>query len=280
LITYHTFRHIHTHKYRYEPDENVKDEDVLATRRTMHLTNSAVNMKAYRNNDDDDDNDEEENLETMWSVKTLEEELGHDRFEKIWSEIQNAATQLLCNWDTERTDEIRKTRDVSTVNLFVDAVSPLQRNCFDLYGMDVIIRDDDTPLVMEMNKMPSLAVKSDVHRDVKVKLIHDILHTIVEPMLKARGANSGGSAKIDSDFQQRLDSYLNSQIGGIATLSETSSRVLWMADEQRKRSEDGELELIYPRKDKLDSYHQQCHRLAKATLLEKVHLDFLKKEGS
>ena len=28
----------------YDPDENVDDEDVLATRRTMHLTNSAVNM--------------------------------------------------------------------------------------------------------------------------------------------------------------------------------------------------------------------------------------------
>jgi hypothetical protein len=29
----------------YDPDENVDDEDVLETRRTMHLTNSAVNMK-------------------------------------------------------------------------------------------------------------------------------------------------------------------------------------------------------------------------------------------
>ena len=251
----------------YEPDENIDDEDVLATRRTMHLTNSAINMNVHRD-------DETEPQETMWSVRSLENELGQERFETIWSEIQNAATQLFCNWDSERTDQDRKRRDTSTVNLFVDAVSPLQRNCFDLYGMDVIIRDDDVPLVMELNKMPSLAVKSKTHRDVKVGLMRDVIRTIVNPMLETRRSHSGGSSQIEASFQSKLDSYLNDQS---ATLSDMSSRLLWMAHEQRERSKMGNLELIYPLVDRLETYHQTCHRLAKATPLESVHLDFLQK---
>jgi len=73
----------------------------------------------------------------MWNVRKLEQELGQERFEKIWSEIQVAATQLFCNWDSGRTDQDRTSRDTSTVNLFVDAVSPLQRNCFDLYAISL-----------------------------------------------------------------------------------------------------------------------------------------------
>lgn len=145
--------------------------------------------------------------------------------------------------------------------------------------MDVIIRDDDVPLVMELNKMPSMAVKSDTHRQVKVSLMRDVVHTIVRPMLEARRSNSGGSANIETSFQDKLNSYLNDQSGGVATLSDMSSRLLWMAHEQRERSKKGDLELIYPLKQHLDTYHQTCHRLAKATPLESVHLDFLKSSG-
>ena len=74
--------------------------------------------------------------------------------------------------------------------------------------MDVIIRDDDVPLVMELNKMPSMAVKSDTHRQVKVSLMRDVVHTIVRPMLEARRSNSGGSAKIETSFQDKLNSYV------------------------------------------------------------------------
>jgi hypothetical protein len=142
--------------------------------------------------------------------------------------------------------------------------------------MDVIIRDDDVPLVMELNKMPSMAVKSDTHRQVKVSLMRDVVHTIVRPMLEARRSNSGGSANIETSFQDKLNSYLYDQSGGVATLSDMSSRLLWMAHEQRERSKKGDLELIYPLKQHLDTYHQTCYRLAKATPLESVHLDFLK----
>lgn len=61
-------------------------------------------------------------------------------------------------------------------------------------------------------------------------------------------------------------------------LSETSSRVLWMVDEQRRRSENeaNKLELIYPRIDRLDTYHSQCHRLAMVTTVGKSALGFFK----
>lgn len=259
----------------YEPDETDDEEgNVLSSRRTMHLTNSAVNMKAYRHNDDDDGDDDdddkemdkEEDVVTMWSVSKLEQELGKTRFDSIWSEIQDATMQLFCNWDTSRTDPERAKRDLSTVNLFVDAVSPLQRNCFDLYGLDVIIREDDVcyysffsfcfivreivggfsllraqvfafislitpcfllnkfnsqvPLIMELNKMPSLAVKSDVHREVKTGLMKDLVNVVVNPILNARDAISGGASKIPKTFQNRLDNYLDLKHGSAGMLEE------------------------------------------------------------
>lgn len=272
------------------------DGDLVGAQRFMHLTNSAINLKSHatRTKDEDDDEDEDtEDITTMWTLDRLRRTLGEDRFDAIWEDVKRATTQLFCNWDTKRTDgdrEMWKDSSPADAESFVDAVTLLQRNCFDLYGLDVVVRDDDVPIVMELNKMPSLSVESPVHREVKTALMEDIVRVVVSPLLRGRDPSEGGGTDVDASFRHLLDSFLREDAGRPSrTLSDATVRALWIAQEQRRlvrnpdrktREWDG-FDVAYPVAEDLHTYDDQCHLLGARSSLERLHLDLVRaREGT
>jgi len=248
--------------------------DVMKENQLMHLTNSAVNLGAGTSDD------------TMWTLARLKEKLGEELFQKTWREVHKSMTHLFCNWDLLRTDRLRKGSEDPSQTL--DATTHLQKSCFDLYGLDVIVRDDLVPVIMEINKMPSLAVQSKVHKEVKVPLVRDIARTIVRPLLLSRPEDKGG-VPLDATFTREIDKFLDTCGGEDAPpkspgppgysrpceLSDAARRALWALDLQIRQLPTSNFDLVYPHATDLSKYSRQCQQLGSRSPMEDLHLDLL-----
>lgn len=53
-----------------------------------------------------------------------------------------------------------------------------RKNCFELYGFDVLLDDKLSPWLLEVNVCPSLSSSSPLDRKIKTTLISDILNLL------------------------------------------------------------------------------------------------------
>jgi len=60
----------------------------------------------------------------MWSMARLTKEVGKERIDKVMAEVDKAVAQLLCNWDTSRTDKARGAS--ASYKAFLDSVTTKQ----------------------------------------------------------------------------------------------------------------------------------------------------------
>ncbi|KAK7084364.1 putative tubulin polyglutamylase ttll2 [Halocaridina rubra] len=58
---------------------------------------------------------------------------------------------------------------------------PHHHNCFELYGFDILIDDTLTPLLLEVNRCPSLSYDCDVDRVVKKPMLHHLFDLLGPP---------------------------------------------------------------------------------------------------
>jgi hypothetical protein len=76
----------------------------------------------------------------------------------------------------------RRVKEVVVKSLVcVDDVIPNQPNCFELYGYDVLLDDEQKAHLIEVNSSPSLGVDSDLDTAVKLSLVRDIAR-VVDPL--------------------------------------------------------------------------------------------------
>ena len=65
---------------------------------------------------------------------------------------------------------------------------PHRRNCFELYGFDILIDSDLKPWLLEVNLSPSLNCDTPIDMKIKSALLCDLLNLIgipaVDPVLK------------------------------------------------------------------------------------------------
>lgn len=67
---------------------------------------------------------------------------------------------------------------VKTLKCMAKVMSP-ERNCFELYGFDVLIDDNFKPWLIEVNGSPSMRANTKEDKVLKVGLVDDVL-TIVD----------------------------------------------------------------------------------------------------
>jgi len=133
-------------------------------RRFVHLTNYSVNKKSkkFQKNDDVD-----EAAGHKWSLKSLWPELdklGYDT-KQIWVDIKDIVLKTLIAAESHIVSQLHKN-------------CASQKNCFELFGFDIMLDKKSKVHLIEVNVSPSLHSNSKLDEAIKGHLIADVFNTI------------------------------------------------------------------------------------------------------
>jgi len=132
-------------------------------RRFVHLTNYSVNKKSRKFESNDNAG---EAVGHKWSLRVLWgelEKLGYDT-DKIWSDIKDVVLKTLIASESH-----------IVTQLHTHCAS--QRNCFELFGFDIMLDKKAKVILIEVNVSPSLHSNSKLDQDIKGHLVADIFNT-------------------------------------------------------------------------------------------------------
>jgi tubulin polyglutamylase TTLL4 len=144
--------------------------------RFAHLTNYSVNKKAdvfkaaAYDPDGTSENQQSEDVEGFkWSLKAfkrwLTDKEGTQRMEEVFAKIHDICVKTIIAAEGEITPQLQR--------------SVLYRtNCFELFGMDVILDENLNPQLLEVNVSPSLMGSSPLDKRIKGMMVADVLHTV------------------------------------------------------------------------------------------------------
>jgi len=131
--------------------------------RFMHLTNYSVNKhnEAFEFNDNSDNDD----VGTKWSLKALRrklEAMGVDHH-TLWKRIHHVIIMTFLSCEHQ-------------VNAAIDMHVPYKnKNCFQLFGFDILVDEHLEPVLIEINFSPSLACGTPLDLKIKSTVIADTL---------------------------------------------------------------------------------------------------------
>ena len=188
--------------------------------RFMHLTNYSVNK--HNANFEFNEGNAAEDVGSKWSLGAFRkwmERQGMDH-RKLWKRIHHVIIMTFLSIESQ-------------VNSAVDMHVPYKsRNCFQLFGFDILIDENLEPVLIEINFSPSLACGTPLDLRVKAAVIADTLSLAgVQPYddvkmngrirppdaRKKRGNGKGdkkkGNRKKGSE-KRRIDSGSNPQLTG------------------------------------------------------------------
>jgi tubulin polyglutamylase TTLL4 len=188
--------------------------------RRMHLTNYSVNKgaRAFVRNADA----AQAATGSKWSVKAL----------SAW----------LADHGTDPGPVFDRIRDLVVKTMIVAEAQVQKRcarlrvgrtNCFELFGVDVLLDAQLRPWLLEVNILPSLSSSSPLDKLIKTRLMSDVFHVIGVPIVDGRG--SPPPSLPDPDPKSHVN-LLNLSPSDVAILTETEL-------EYRRR---GHLERIFP----------------------------------
>ena len=139
---------------------------------TAHLTNYSVNKhntEAFVNPADGVDGEDEEKG-SKWVLSTVKryfEKNGLD-WVSTWAKIEDVIIKTILAVEPNVVNQMR--------TYFGVKANGQVNNCFEVYGFDVLLRQDLSPILMEVNIMPSLATRcSLLDQRVKANMIADML---------------------------------------------------------------------------------------------------------
>jgi hypothetical protein len=153
----------------YPKPQNGKGMRVTSS--TAHLTNYCINKSntdAFVNPDDAGGDDDERG--SKWVLSTVKRYFAAKGWDwaTMWKKVEDLIIKTLLAIETDVAQQMRT------------AFGPLNpsgiNNCFELYGFDVLIREQLEPILMEVNIMPSLSTTcSLLDQRVKANMIADML---------------------------------------------------------------------------------------------------------
>ncbi|KAI8848733.1 tubulin-tyrosine ligase family-domain-containing protein [Chytridium lagenaria] len=148
--------------------ERYDTNPIHSNRSCMHLTNSAINKQSenYVDNEDASQDDHGNKWSLTALMRYITSKYGSDNASLIKSKIKDIIVKSILSGEAT----------VSTaVNMFVQHTG----NCFELLGFDILIDENLTPWLLEINLSPSLACDTPLDLKIKSALIAD-LFTMVE----------------------------------------------------------------------------------------------------
>jgi hypothetical protein len=132
--------------------------------RYIHLTNYSINKTSVNFAQNDSVNDEFGEKWTLFTLKHYFEKNNLD-FNKVWEKIKDIIVKIILSV-TGMAIPLIKSFNLTSGNLF------------ELYGVDILLDENLTPWLMEVNLNPSLNCDSQLDLKVKSKLLTDIFNII------------------------------------------------------------------------------------------------------
>ena len=156
--------------------------------RRAHLCNYAVNKRSERFvRSTGDASEAGGQAGSIWSLdgfkRRLAEDLGDARSAEVWCQVDDIVVKTLRAaregmLDHRDDDEAREGGSASS------------RQCFQLYGFDLMLDAEARPWLLEVNGDPGLRTESAIFGEINVPMVADLLHLVGVRVPAA----SGGSA--------------------------------------------------------------------------------------
>ena len=140
---------------------------------------------------------------------------------------------------------------ISVEPLMISSLSSqkYRNTCFELYGFDILIDNELTPWLLEVNILPSLSSSSPMDKKIKTMLMCDILTLIgIFPYSKADLAQE----KTMKNSYRNILSLAESNSLEDYVLSEDDLQILLDCEEENHRT--GNFKRIFPLKKNIDIY--------------------------
>ena len=137
----------------------------------MHLTNYAVNKLSsnfVQSNDDGDNEERSSKRSIIWLWKWMNEQ-GIDH-RPIWRGICDIIVKTLLS------TQAYLSRAYGACKMSAQDRNPF--TCFEILGFDIILTDDFTPILLEVNHTPSFRMDSKLDERIKMGLIKDTLQLL------------------------------------------------------------------------------------------------------
>lgn len=168
-----------------------------------------------------------------WSLKVLWAELEKLGFcrDKLWSDIKDVVLKTLIASEPHIVTQIHKN-------------CAHQRNCYELFGFDLMIDSNGKVILIEVNVSPSLHSNSKLDQDIKGNLVADVFNTTgfspykpkVEPPITT------GDRQNNAKLLMKRDDVKNKEI--MANLSNYHKHLILKFEYERQRK--GKLERLIP----------------------------------
>ena len=204
-------------------------------KRFIHLTNFSVNKKSK--NFIKIQNDQQDGEGSKWSFHALKKKFNEMKIDTdaIFSKIEDIIIKNL----------------ISVEPLMISSLSSqkYRNTCFELYGFDILIDNELTPWLLEVNILPSLSSSSPMDKKIKTMLMCDILTLIgIFPYSKADLAQE----KTMKNSYRNILSLAESNSLEDYVLSEDDLQILLDCEEENHRT--GNFKRIFPLKENIDAY--------------------------
>jgi len=242
--------------------EKYSQEASTLSNTMMHLTNYSINKSspAFVKNQDGSATSDDDAQASKWSFQELRAHFdgwGLD-FEGVFGDIKRLLVKMMMA--VEPVMKRSMSSDSIALDHSYDANAPSQ--CFEIYGVDVLLDDCLKPWLLEVNIHPSLSATSPLDRRIKTQLVADTLTLAGIPLPGSHAQDtSSGSA-----VRKRLTSKskdARSQSASQRSMAERGARLKAMGpkvavgnfDEQEwdivmeawnERARAGGLECIFP----------------------------------
>lgn len=150
---------------RFCTEEYTEEKSDLKNRR-IHVTNVAINKKSSKFVANE--STEEESKGSKWSLKALKQHVeaeGAVQWSHIWQQVHDIAAKAILSAEPKMNTE-------SKIKV------PHRNNCFEVWGLDVMLDSSYRAWLIEVNTCPSLAADSPLDRRVKNGMLADLMHLI------------------------------------------------------------------------------------------------------
>ena len=131
----------------------------------IHLTNYSINKKSKKFVKNEDST--EDNTGNKWSFSAFLKFLDMNKVDtsKMIADITEVITKAFISIEP-------------VVFKYTKAFVPHRTNCYELFGVDVLIDDNLKPWIMEVNLSPSLSCDTPLDLKIKSKLVADIFNIV------------------------------------------------------------------------------------------------------